>query len=384
MTLNILADENIPAVEHYLGRHARVRWVNGRTLQPSQLQGVDILLVRSVTRVDEALLGGTQVKFVGTATSGVDHIDRDYLARQGITFAYAPGSNANSVVEYVLSAIAAVGEKLEQLLGGGELGIVGYGCVGQALAARLQVLNIRYRVYDPWLVQDTIPNATNLEGVLCCDVVSLHPELTTEQPWPSQHLLGPVELQRLGPEALLINTSRGPVVDNTALLTHLDRGHGPLTVLDVWEREPDIHPLLLQRVALGTPHIAGYSRDGKLRATRLLVDAVTAHLQLPSPPCDDPEGDAPPLRVSESLSTTELVRTLLHSRYDVHKDDTLLRQAILDGDSDHGAGFDYLRRTYSQRRELAGSRVESVNESAAHRAAVEALGCIPVTPGQNP
>jgi len=290
----------------------------------------------------------------------------------------------------VLSAIAAVGKKLEQLLGGGELGIVGYGLVGQALAARLQALNIRYRVYDPWLAQDTIPNATDLDDVLCCDVVSLHPELTAEQPWPSHHLLGPTELQRLDPGALLINTSRGPVVDNTALLAHLVRGQGPLTVLDVWEPEPDINPLLLERVVLGTAHIAGYSRDGKLKATRMLGDAVRAHLKLPPPPGDDPEGDAQTLRVLESLSTTELVRTLLHTRYDIRKDDTLLRQAILEGEHEQGAGFDYLRRTYATRQELAGSRVECGVEPEAHRATVEALGCIPVapittvTPGQIP
>jgi len=381
--LKILADENIPAVEHYLGSQARVNRFNGRALQHSQLRDVDVLLVRSVTRVDEALLAGTPTKFVGTATSGVDHIDRDYLTRQGITFAYAPGSNTNSVVEYVLSAIAAVGEKLEQLLRGGELGIVGYGLVGKALAARLQALNIRYKVYDPWLDQGTIPHAATLDEVLGCDVLSLHPELTTASPWPSRYLLGRVELQRLHPEALLINASRGPVVDNAALLARLDEGHGPLTVLDVWEQEPDISALLLQRVALGTPHIAGYSRDGKLRATRMLSEAVTAQLQLPPPPGDDPDGAAPALRVSDSLSRAELIRTLLHSRYDICRDDALLREAILGGKRDRGAAFDALRRTYPRRRELAGSLVEFGSESADHTAVAEALGCIPSAPGQH-
>lgn len=383
MTLRILADENIPSVEHYLGNHGRVQRVNGRALQSAQLQDVDILLVRSVTRVNEALLAGTPVQFVGTATSGVDHIDRNYLAGQGIAFAYAPGSNANSVVEYVLSATAAVGGKLEQLLGGGALGIVGFGLVGKALAARLKALNIRYRVYDPWLDQGAIPHAASLDEILGCDVICLHPELTTEQPWPSYHLLGPVELQRLDPEALLINASRGPVVDNAALLAHVDGGRGPLVVLDVWEQEPDISASLLQRVALGTAHIAGYSHDGKLEATRMLSAAVTAHLQLPPPPGDDPEGDAPTIRVSDCLSGAELVRTLLHARYDIRRDDTLLREAILGSERDCGEAFDQLRRTYPQRRELIGSRIETGSDKAEHRAIIEALGCIPVTPGKD-
>ncbi len=153
MSLTILADENIPAVEHYLGALGRVQRVNGRTLERAQLQDVDILLVRSVTRVDEALLAGCPVKFVGTATSGFDHIDRRLSGAHGIAFAYAPGSNANSVVEYVLAAIAAVGDKLEQLLAGGVVGIVGYGAIGKAVAARLAALGIRYRIYDPWLDQ---------------------------------------------------------------------------------------------------------------------------------------------------------------------------------------------------------------------------------------
>ncbi|HEY6132122.1 MAG TPA: 4-phosphoerythronate dehydrogenase, partial [Halioglobus sp.] len=274
MSLRILVDENIPAAEHFLGAVGQVRYVNGRMIERSQLQSVDVLLVRSVTRVDEALLSGSPVKFVGTATSGIDHIDRDYLQRRGIAFAHAPGANANSVVEYVLAAIATVGDKLEQLLAGGVAGIVGYGNIGKAVAARLAALNIRYLVYDPWLDQDAVPCAAELNQILDCDLVSLHPELTAAQPWPSHHLLGASELRRLRPDTLLINASRGQVIDNSALLARLEAGRGPLTVLDVWAGEPNISWDLLQRVTLGTAHIAGYSLDGKLRATRMLSDAV--------------------------------------------------------------------------------------------------------------
>ena len=377
MSLTILVDENIPAVEHYLGALGQVQSVNGRKLQRAQLESVDVLLVRSVTRVDAALLDGCPVKFVGTATSGFDHIDREYLNERGIAFAYAPGSNANSVVEYVLAAIAAVGDKLEQLLAGGVVGIVGYGFIGKAVAARLAALDIRYRIYDPWLDQKLVPNAAAIDAVLDCDVVTLHPELTTARPWPSYHLLGVAHLQRLRPDAVLINASRGPVLDNAALLAQLETGNGPCTVLDVWEGEPDIMAALLQRVTLGTAHIAGYSLDGKMLATRMLSEAVTARLQLPSPPTDSPAEQAAALPVYDSMSGAALVRYLVQSRYDIHQDDALLRQALQvdQPGADRGQRFDLLRKSYRERRELAGSRIMGALQPE-QRGLVYALGCV--------
>ena len=180
MTLHVLSDENIPAVEHFLGDWGVVSRFRGRDLRAADLVGVDVLLVRSVTEVNEELLADSAVKFVGTATSGVDHIDRDYLDQQGIGFAHAPGSNANSVVEYVLAAIAAVPGKLEQLLAGGSVGVVGYGHIGSMLSDRLRALGIEHRVYDPWLDQQLINQPASLMEILACDVVTLHPELTRE------------------------------------------------------------------------------------------------------------------------------------------------------------------------------------------------------------
>ncbi|MEZ5501923.1 MAG: 4-phosphoerythronate dehydrogenase [Halioglobus sp.] len=376
VSLQILADENIPAVEHYLGHLGPVRRAAGRALEPHQLRDVDVLLVRSVTRVDKALLAGSPVRFVGTATSGLDHIDRAYLAERGIAFAYAPGSNANSVVEYVLAAIAAVGDKLEQLLDGGVAGIVGYGHIGKAVATRFAALGIRYRIHDPWLPANAIPNAATLDAVLDCDVVSLHPELTRRQPWPSYHLLGTDELRRLRPDALLVNASRGPVIDNPALRKQLDRGCGPLTVLDVWEGEPAIDRELLERVTLGTAHIAGYSLDGKLLATRMLSEAVAAKLALPPPPGDSPVAGAPPLAVSGTPGGAQLLRYLVQARYDIRLDDRLLQQALREHSA--GTGFDALRKSYRDRRELAGSAVTLASPAPTRTALVAALGCLPV------
>jgi erythronate-4-phosphate dehydrogenase len=376
VNLTVLADENIPAVEDYFGPSARVQRVNGRAMERTDLNGVDVLLVRSVTRVNEALLQGSAIKFVGTATSGFDHIDREYLARQRIGFAHAPGSNANSVVEYVLAAIAATGEKLEQLLGGGTVGIIGYGVIGKAVAARFAALGVRSRIYDPWLDQHTVPNAGDLEAVLDCDVVTLHAQLTMDEPWSSHHLLGSRELQKLRAGALLINASRGAVIDNAALGDFLQAHPEAAVVMDVWEGEPEPSAALLERVALGSAHIAGYSWDGKLLATRMLSEAASRFLQLPQSGQGVQVLDVDPIEVMHDLSTAGLLRFLIQARYDILLDDQLLRETVARAQRqpDAGAGFDLLRKTYRKRRELAGSRIQGLH-SPEQLALAQALGC---------
>jgi erythronate-4-phosphate dehydrogenase len=384
VSLTVLADENIPAIEHYLAGQASVRRVSGRQLQRHHLEGVDALFVRSVTRVDEELLHGSNVRFVGTATSGIDHIDRDYLVRRNTGFAYAPGSNANSVVEYVLAAIAATTDKLEMLLAGGSVGIVGYGVIGKAVAARLGALGIDYRVYDPWLDPQAVRHAATLSRVLESDVVTLHPELTHEQPWPSFHLLAAAELASLASDCLLINASRGPVIDNLALLALLQGGAGPLAILDVWEHEPRLNQALLDQVQLGTAHIAGYSLDGKLLATRMLCAALLSQMGKPPPPVLGPAEGPQMLAVPAGLHGAGLVRYLLQSRYEISQDDAALRDATLGIETAQAAAnFDLLRKEYRARRELLGSKVSGDFQSSRDRDLVLGLGCVPspVVPG---
>lgn len=376
VTVHILADENIPAVEHYAGASATVTRFSGRRLSRAQLAGVDALLVRSVTRVDAQVLADTELQFVGTATSGFDHIDRDYLQQHGIGFSYAPGSNANSVVEYVLAAIAASGDHLERILSGTPVGIAGYGVIGKAVAARLRALGVQCRVYDPWLDIAGIEGATSLSGVLQCGVITLHAELTRKHPWPSYHLLAAAELAEISADSLLINASRGEVVDNAALSTLLARGAAPDVILDVWEGEPQIDATLLRQVQLGTPHIAGYSLDGKLLATRMLLRAMAGHLKIP---LDDPgsaAGTAPVLRVPDGASEAGLLRAVVAQRYDIHSDDTDLRAATLGANPAVAASaFDQLRRNYPERREILGSRLAPGKLCAGAQDLLHALGC---------
>lgn len=355
-----------------------VRTSAGRDINASMLADVDVLLVRSVTSVNEELLTGTSVKFVGSATSGLDHIDRQYLKNAGIEFTYAPGANANSVVEYVLAAIAAIEKKLEQLFSGGSVGIVGYGHVGKALARTLRALEIDIRICDPWLDMDDVSENASLDEVLKCDVVTLHCELTDEQPWPSHYLLDETTLVKLADNALLINASRGSVIDNNALLARLKQRLDLRVALDVWEGEPTLNSKLLRAADLGTAHIAGYSLDGKQEATRMLHRAAVQHFSAgvvaSINPKQNESGANKPLTTAASvLSPADLVRHLIQAKYDIRQDDALLRQATANKESaDSAAGFDRLRKTYRDRRELAGSPVDYSGE---HMSILRALGC---------
>lgn len=373
--LRIVADANMRGVEAVFAGYGEIERVEGRGLGPRQVAGADVLLVRSVTVVDSALLEGSGVRFVGTATSGLEHVDRRYLADSGIRFAHARGANANSVVEYVLAAIAASGDYLERLLGGASLGIVGQGHVGRALADCARALGIDLRVSDPWL-EPAPRDAAALEEVLACEVVCLHSSLTRRSPWPSYHLLGNEALGAMARDTLLVNASRGAVVDNAALLAQLAARGGPRCVLDVWEHEPALNRELLAAVALGTPHIAGYSLDAKLEATRMLGHALADAFDLAPPAADAGSPPVAALSAPDGLSGAALLRHLLAGRYDIGADDRALREALAgQGREAAAAAFDRLRRDYPERRELRGSPVFAPGAPAAF---AEALGYHPL------
>jgi erythronate-4-phosphate dehydrogenase len=363
-----LADRNMLSVDSIFAALGRVELVDGRSISPAQLAAVDVLLVRSVTPVNEALLGDCQPSFVGTATSGVDHVDRDFLQRRAIPFAWAAGSNADSVVDYVLSAISHCEDKLERILEGKPVGIIGFGHIGRRLCSRLQALGADVYAYDPWLPADEFPELCGLEQVLSCEVLTIHAELTRRQPWPSYHLLAGRELQQLGNGALLINAGRGEVIDSQALLSCAAARPDLHLVLDVWEGEPQVNSQLLQLSRFGTAHIAGYSYDGKVRATSMLYRAC---LQALGRAPDKTPMELPPesVTVPAELSGTALVRWLLARVYDIREDDRLLRAAMPDG-------FDQLRREYRRRRELGSLRIANFEQlTAASRRNCLALSC---------
>jgi erythronate-4-phosphate dehydrogenase len=341
-------------------------------LSPDQLQGVDVLLVRSVTRVDAELLDRFAPVFVGSATSGIDHVDQAALRDRRIGFAYAPGSNADSVVDYVLSVLSLGDDKLAALTRGADFGIIGYGHIGRRLHARLQALGINCKAYDPWLAMADYPALTSLESVLACPVVSVHAALTRSAPWPSYHMLDAALLRQLPAGALFINAGRGELLATEELLAlHRTRPDVALA-LDVWEQEPSVDVDLLAACRFGTAHIAGYSLDGKLRATWMLYQAACQHLGLDVAAAElrDPPVS---IEVPCNLEGVELMSWLVRQVYDIRDDDRLLRNAVRECDP---GGFDRLRKTYRQRRELSRLRPDNLAElsPAARQVCIE-LGC---------
>ena len=355
--MKIVADENIPSVMQAFGSLGDVTLVTGRELRAEQLHEADILLVRSVTRVDQALLQDSRVRFVGSATIGYDHIDIDYLERQGIAYSTAPGSNATSAAEYVLSATLVLSRQLGFQLQDKTVGIIGHGNVGSRVRRRLEALGMRCLLNDPPLQAQGDHNAyIDLEQALQADVVTLHVPFTREGRWPTHHLVDTAVLARLRPDAILINTARGDVVDNVALADWLAENPAATAVLDVWEGEPDIRLDLMERVTLATPHIAGYSLDGKLRGTEMIYRAACRFF-----------GVEPVWQVSSALpETTPLelsvvdaddwfatVRAAVLGAYDIRADDARLR-AMQDMPVDaRPVYFDRLRKEYPVRREFS-------------------------------
>ena len=344
--MKIVADENIPLVRELFSAYGAVEVLPGRSITADRLADAGALLVRSVTAVNEELLKGSQVQFVGTATIGTDHIDEAWLQQQGIQFASAPGCNAEAVVQYVLSALCVLIPNWQQK----KVGIVGCGNVGGRLYQKLRALGVACRCYDPFLDREKNTDLVGFDEVLGCDMICLHTPLTTDGPYPTYHLFDEPVLRKLNPDTFLLNAGRGEVIDNAALLALLNRQ--PMqVVLDVWEGEPAIDTRLLQKVALGTPHIAGYSYDGKLRGTAMIKKAFTDWLGIAPVETDklSEPGSAAGMKAIVAGSLPEAIL----SSYDIRQDDKRLRQALSGAGIDVATEFDKLRKNYPQRLEFS-------------------------------
>ena len=255
--------------------------IQGMQIVPSDLKDANALLTRTVTRVDSNLLQDSPIAFVGTASAGTDHIDTRYLSERGIKFANAAGCNAGAVADYVLDAIYQC-QRLESLISGATVGLLGYGAVGRHLAARLSMLGGKIKVYDPY-VKSTEAGVTlcALPEVLSCSIVSLHAALHTDQPHPSAQMIDNTAVSYISPDALFINAGRGGLVTEEALHRMADKG--VMLVLDTWPEEPSVQQELLLRATFATPHIAGYTRTAKSNATDFLIEPLVRALSLDYP-----------------------------------------------------------------------------------------------------
>ncbi|MBJ9977250.1 4-phosphoerythronate dehydrogenase PdxB [Pseudomonas sp. S75] len=376
----IVADENIPLLADFFAGFGEIRRYPGRAINADCVRDADVLLVRSVTRVDRQLLEGSRVRFVGTCTIGTDHLDLDYFAQAHIHWSSAPGCNARGVVDYVLGSLLTLAELEGVALAERVYGVVGAGEVGGRLVRVLRGLGWQVLVCDPLRAAREDGEFVSLDEVLArCDVISLHTPLQRDGDHPTWHLLGAPELARLRPGAWLINASRGAVVDNAALRELLLARDDVHAVLDVWEGEPQVDLALADLCTLATPHIAGYSLDGKQRGTAQIYQALCrvqgaaeqvrlADL-LPPPPLLRIELDA-------EADPTWALAMLCRAVYDPRRDDADMRRSLSEDVQVQREAFDLLRKRYPLRREIEGLAVR-VPEGAPRLAqVVNALGAV--------
>ena len=376
--MRIVADENIPYAREAFGTLGDVELVAGRSVTATTVCECEVLACRSVTKIDRDLLDGSAVRFVGTATIGIDHVDIGYLRRRGIAFASAPGSNANSVAEYIAAAMLVLARRGGFELAGKTLGVIGVGNVGSRVVAKAQALGMRVLRNDPPLWRQTgDAGYLPLDALFEADFLTLHVPLTREGRDATWHLADAAFIERMRPDAALVNSSRGAVVDGSALGDALARGAIADAVLDVWEGEPVVDPALLERVAIATPHIAGYSFDGKVCATEMIYRAACKAVGaeptwsgadvLPPPPVPRLEVDC------TGRPDEDVVREAVLGIYDIEADDRGLRGLPADA-AERGPFFDRLRKTYPERREWHNTTLALSGASEALQAKLAGLG----------
>jgi erythronate-4-phosphate dehydrogenase len=374
----IVADENIPLLDAFFKDFGEIRRVPGRSIDRDTVAQADVLLVRSVSRVNRALLEGSNVRFVGTCTIGTDHLDLDYFAEAGIRWASAPGCNARGVVDYVLGSLMTLAEIEGADLRQRTFGVVGAGQVGGRLINVLKGLGWDVKVCDPPRQAVEGGDYVSLEQIIeQCDVISLHTPLTRDGEQPTWHLFDEQRLNSLKPGTWLINAARGPVIDNTALRDVLLEREDLQAVLDVWEQEPTVDVDLADLCVIATPHIAGYSLDGRQRGTAQIYEALCAFLETPVAVS---LGDLLPrpwlggITLDAATDPAWALAALCRGVYDPRRDDAEFRRSLVGTVSEQRSAFDALRKHYPPRREIDSLKVRIEGRSQALQQIVSALG----------
>lgn len=343
--MTIVVDDKIPFIKGQAERLGNVVYRPGARISAADVRHADALIVRTRTHCGRELLEGSKVRFVATATIGFDHIDTGYLAEAGIGWANCPGCNAASVAQYVQNSLLLLEQSGHLILSETTVGIVGVGHVGSKVAKAAKALGCRTLLCDPPRQERGDGGLVPLSAIEAeADVITLHVPLTHEGPHATFHMADAAFFSRLQRWPVLINSSRGEVADTGALKTALADGRIRTAVIDTWENEPDIDRELLRQVFLGTPHIAGYSADGKANGTRMALEAVARHfgadVQFEVAPPRFPEGYA---YYPEAFSINHPHAPYLRL-YDPRRDSEALKQAP--------EQFEQLRENYPLRREF--------------------------------
>lgn len=341
--MKIVVDDKIPYIRETICQLAdEVVFLSGAAITAADVKDADVLVVRTRTRCNRQLLERSKVKLVVTATIGYDHLDTQWLDAAGIHWTNCPGCNSGSVAQYVECSLLLLEQQKGLVLRQSTIGIVGCGHVGSKVKAVAERLGMRVLVCDPPLQKTNSQKLTANSYVSLdeierrCDVITFHVPLTRKGQYATWHLADDDFFHRLSRVPYIINTSRGEVVDNKALLSAMEEHRVRDAIIDVWEDEPHPDSVLLEKVFIGTPHIAGYSADGKVNADNMVIDAICQHFSLPHPGLIAP----PKLPADFTYSGSPL------DLYNPMEDSKKLKAA--------SSRFEQLRNNYPLRREKMG------------------------------
>ncbi|MCP4311660.1 MAG: 4-phosphoerythronate dehydrogenase PdxB [Bacteroidetes bacterium] len=370
--MRIVADHKIPFLKGALEGVARVVYLPGNEITREDLLDADALITRTRTRCDRSLLEGTKVSFIASATIGYDHIDTAYCEQAGITWTNAPGCNSASVRQYLVSILLYLASEKELKLKGSTLGVVGVGNVGSKVAGAAEALGMKVLLNDPPRARrEGVSGFVTLDELLAqSDVISMHVPLNRGGEDNTFHMVNRQFIEKTKKGAVLVNSSRGAVVSEIELIEGIRSRKLSNVILDVFESEPVVNPELMELITLATPHIAGYSLDGKANGTGMSVRALSKHFGLGldewqpgdiTPPVHDQIlGDA------ASGDLYEILWDLYRQTYDVKADDSRLRE--------HPETFESLRGNYPLRREPQAYSVRLFQGNEEIREIIEALG----------
>ena len=370
--MKILADDKIPYLRGALEPFAEVVYLPGSGITPDTVHDADALIIRTRTVCDQKLLDGSAVKFIASATIGTDHLDTDYCRQQGIAWRNAPGCNAGAVCQYVAAALFAWARKENITLRGLTIGIIGVGHVGRKVAALCETLGMHVLLNDPPRQQaEGDRNFVDMALVReQADILSFHVPLNVSGAFATRHMADERLLNGLGKTPLLLNTCRGEVFDTVAVMRALEAGMLSGVVLDCWENEPEINLGLLQKAVIGTPHIAGYSNEGKANGTMMSVRALSRFFHLG---IDDWFPNASDLQVTTVIEldgrdkdAEDVLGEAVLASYDILTDDRQLRLAP--------ESFERLREQYPLRREFHNVSVEARQIKATALSALKEVG----------
>jgi len=352
--MNLVVDENIALADEAFGSFGKLLLINGRGITNTTLRDADILIVRSITDVTKKLLTNTAVRFVGTATIGTDHIDTEYLLKEGIEFSDAKGSNSNSVAEYVIAALMSIAVENNSSFKNKSIGVIGVGNVGGRVVEFGEAMGLEVIKNDPPKERANIGSGySKLDDVLQADIVTFHVPLNLTGADKTFHLLNEDNLKRLKQGSIVINTSRGSVIDNDALLNIINEKQLKV-VLDVWEGEPLINIELLEKVKIGTAHIAGYSLEGKVNGTKMVYDSLRKFTNSNTDWMPQlPEMKENEIELPSAGSDEEKLHFVFNKIYNIKNDDSLTRKLLNIKEIKRGMHFDKLRKEYPVRREFS-------------------------------